>query len=250
VQKKKKETKIGDKVVVTCLSIQNARDNCIIKNNKQQRVLNKTKHKKMNGDDVSQSITLLERGLLEIEDILAKRKEESLNIAVQELKNVLNDSEKDDVTTPFEIDPRSIDILLKEYNEEIIKLKQKYITSGSLENMLERIFNMTGYEDELEQLKNTEVFMQDSLKNETEILEKNLNEKIEKSFDILNNIKKKNDVNFNNKEKEIVQVINKIKQQLQEKEVILEDFNTTIDGQVNHKKHSEVDTLLNNLIRK
>ena len=112
------------------------------------------------------------------------------------------------------------------------------------------IFNMTGYEDELEQLKNTEVFMQDSLKNETEILEKNLNEKIEKSFDILNNIKKKNDVNFNNKEKEIVQVINKIKQQLQEKEVILEDFNTTIDGQVNHKKHSEVDTLLNNLIRK
>ncbi|GMM40435.1 hypothetical protein DAHU10_013360 [Hanseniaspora uvarum] len=204
----------------------------------------------MNGDDVSQSITLLERGLLEIEDILAKRKEESLNIAVQELKNVLNDSEKDDVTTPFEIDPRSIDILLKEYNEEIIKLKQKYITSGSLENMLERIFNMTGYEDELEQLKNTEVFMQDSLKNETEILEKNLNEKIEKSFDILNNIKKKNDVNFNNKEKEIVQVINKIKQQLQEKEVILEDFNTTIDGQVNHKKHSEVDTLLNNLIRK
>ncbi|KAF0268688.1 hypothetical protein FOG51_02491 [Hanseniaspora uvarum] len=237
-------------MAVTCLSIQNARDNCIIKNNKQQRVLNKTKHKKMNGDDVSQSITLLERGLLEIEDILAKRKEESLNIAVQELKNVLNDSEKDDVTTPFEIDPRSIDILLKEYNEEIIKLKQKYITSGSLENMLERIFNMTGYEDELEQLKNTEVFMQDSLKNETEILEKNLNEKIEKSFDILNNIKKKNDVNFNNKEKEIVQVINKIKQQLQEKEVILEDFNTTIDGQVNHKKHSEVDTLLNNLIRK
>ena len=250
VHKKKKETKIGDKMAVTCLSIQNARDNCIIKNNKQQRVLNKTKHKKMNGDDVSQSITLLERGLLEIEDILAKRKEESLNIAVQELKNVLNDSEKDDVTTPFEIDPRSIDILLKEYNEEIIKLKQKYITSGSLENMLERIFNMTGYEDELEQLKNTEVFMQDSLKNETEILEKNLNEKIEKSFDILNNIKKKNDVNFNNKEKEIVQVINKIKQQLQEKEVILEDFNTTIDGQVNHKKHSEVDTLLNNLIRK
>lgn len=237
-------------MAVTCLSIQNARDNCIIKNNKQQRVLNKTKHKKMNGDDVSQSITLLERGLLEIEDILAKRKEESLNIAVQELKNVLNDSEKDDVTTPFEIDPRSIDILLKEYNEEIIKLKQKYITSGSLENMLERIFNMTGYEDELEQLKNTEVFMQDSLKNETEILEKNLNEKIEKSFDILNNIKKKNDVNFNNKEKEIVHVINKIKQQLQEKEVILEDFNTTIDGQVNHKKHSEIDTLLNNLIRK
>lgn len=204
----------------------------------------------MNTEEVNQSINLLEKGLFEIEDILTKRKEESLNIAVQELKNVLNDSEKDDLTTPFEIDPRSIDTLLKEYDQEIIKLKQKYITSGSLENMLERIFNMTGYEDELEQLKNTEMFMQDSLKNETEILESTLKEKMDKSFEILNNIKKKNNVNFNNKEAEIVQTINEIKHQLQQKDAILEDFNTKINGHIDSNENNELNTLLNNLIRK
>lgn len=204
----------------------------------------------MNTEEVNQSINLLQKGLFEIEDILSKRKEESLNIAVQELKNVLNDSEKDDLTTPFEIDPRSIDTLLKEYDQEIIKLKQKYITSGSLENMLERIFNMTGYEDELEQLKNTEMFMQDSLKNETEILESTLKEKMDKSFEILNNIKKKNNVNFNNKEAEIVQTINEIKHQLQQKDAILEDFNTKINGHMDTNENSELNTLLNSLIRK
>mgnify|MGYP004710268453 FL=1 len=204
----------------------------------------------MNTEEVNQSINLLEKGLFEIEDILTKRKEESLNIALQELKNVLNDSEKDDLTTPFEIDPRSIDTLLREYDQEIVKLKQKYITSGSLENMLERIFNMTGYEDELEQLKNTEMFMQDSLKNETEILESTLKEKMDKSFEILNNIKEKNNVNFNQKETEIVQAINEIKQQLQQKNAILEDFNTKINGHLDSDENNQLNTLLDNLIKK
>ena len=204
----------------------------------------------MNTEEVNQSINLLEKGLFEIEDILTKRKEESLNIALQELKNVLNDSEKDDLPTPFEIDPRSIDTLLREYDQEIVKLKQKYITSGSLENMLERIFNMTGYEDELEQLKNTEMFMQDSLKNETEILESTLKEKMDKSFEILNNIKEKNNVNFNQKETEIVQAINEIKQQLQQKNAILEDFNTKINGHLDSDENNQLNTLLDNLIKK
>lgn len=204
----------------------------------------------MNTEDVEQSIGLLEKGLLEIEDILQKRKEESSGIALQELKNVLNDSEKDDVTMPFKIDPRCIDVLLEEYNEEIVKLKRKYITSGSLENMLERIFNMTGYEDELEQLKNTEIFIQDSLKNETEVLEKTLNEKIQKSHQILDDIKLKNNFNFNNKEKEIVECIQKIKQQLQERQNILDDFDVKVDMNVDDQETSELNELIDNLIRK
>ncbi|SGZ39583.1 uncharacterized protein HGUI_01783 [Hanseniaspora guilliermondii] len=204
----------------------------------------------MNTEDVEQSIGLLEKGLLEIEDILQKRKEESSGIALQELKNVLNDSEKDDVTMPFKIDPRCIDVLLEEYNEEIVKLKRKYITSGSLENMLERIFNMTGYEDELEQLKNTEIFIQDSLKNETEVLEKTLNEKILKSHQILDDIKLKNNFNFNNKEREIVECIQKIKQQLQERQNILDDFDVKVDMNVDDQETSELNELIDNLIRK
>lgn len=204
----------------------------------------------MNTEDVEQSISLLEKGLLEIEDILQKRKEESSGIALQELKNVLNDSEKDDVTMPFKIDPRCIDVLLEEYNEEIVKLKRKYITSGSLENMLERIFNMTGYEDELEQLKNTEIFIQDSLKNETEVLEKTLNEKILKSHQILDDIKLKNNFNFNNKEREIVECIQKIKQQLQERQNILDDFDVKVDMNVDDQETSELNELIDNLIRK
>lgn len=204
----------------------------------------------MNTEDVEQSIGLLEKGLLEIEEILQKRKEESSGIALQELKNVLNDSEKDDVTMPFKIDPRCIDVLLKEYNEEIVKLKKKYITSGSLENMLERIFNMTGYEDELEQLKNTEMFIQDSLRNETEMLERNLSQKIQKSHEILDDIKLKNNFNFNSKEREIAECIQKIKHQLQEKQRILDNFDVKVVTNVHEQNNSELNELIDKLIQK
>ncbi|KAL6937292.1 hypothetical protein ACO0OL_001853 [Hanseniaspora opuntiae] len=187
----------------------------------------------MNTEDVVQSISLLEKGLLEIEDILHKRKEESSGIALQELKNVLNDSEKDD-----------------EYNEEIVKLKKKYITSGSLENMLERIFNMTGYEDELEQLKNTEIFIQDSLRNETEILEKTLSQKIQKSHEILDDIKVKNNFNFNSKEREIAECIQKIKHQLQEKQRILDDLDVKVETNADDQETAELNELIDSLIRK
>lgn len=178
----------------------------------------------MNKNEVTSAFQVLDNGANEIQEVLQLRKEQSLSIALQELKSVLNDSEEDNLTTPFNIDPRCIDLLLGEYQKGINVLQKKYIASVSFENMLERIFSIGDEKDELEGMLEKELVLQEDLIEQTESLEETLTDKEAIVQKLLEAIRKKNNSNFNIKEKEINDLFTKIVEKLQMRERTEEIF--------------------------
>lgn len=178
----------------------------------------------MNKEDISSTFQELENGKNEIQEVLQLRKEQSATIALQELKNVLNDSEKDDLTTPFNIDPRCIDLLLGEYQKGIDSLQKKYISSGSFENMLERIFSVGNNKDEILGMLDKELVLQENLIDETGKLEDTLEMKKQLSQKILDAIRRKNSENFNSKETRIQELLSAINEKLLVKAKVTEIF--------------------------
>lgn len=178
----------------------------------------------MDKKDVTSAFQVLDKGANEIQDVLQLRKEQSLSIALQELKSVLNDTEEDNLTTPFNIDPRCIDLLLGEYQKGINVLQKKYIYSVSFENMLERIFSIGNDKEELEGMLEKELVLQEDLMEETDHLEETLIDKEEIVKKLLEAIRRKNNSNFNVKEKEINDLFTKIVEKLQMREKMEEIF--------------------------
>ncbi|XBW37407.1 hypothetical protein QEN19_002987 [Hanseniaspora menglaensis] len=174
----------------------------------------------MEVEDVTAKLAKLDDDVGEIQEVLHVRKEQASLIALQELKNVLNDSEKDDLTTPFNVDPQSIDILLSEYQKGINLLQKKYISSGSFENMMERIFALGDNKEDIVNSLEKELHLQEKLIKETEQLEDTLDTKKLETHKVLEKIKERNSLNFNVTEKEINGLIEQVVAHLQKKNEI------------------------------